>query len=207
MNCSKCEKYFEVKRAASLKRTTCIQCYKKEWSSKPENLEKKRAWSEKINKTEKGKIYRREYYLKNREKALERSKKQRETANKEKRRAYYREYARQYWHQNKNNENIKLRAYLRSRLRLAVKKGQKRGSAIKDLGCSIEQLQSYIESKFKPGMTWKNWGRGASCWHIDHICPLSKFDLTDREEYCKAVHYTNLQPLWEKENLRKYNNG
>jgi hypothetical protein len=42
-------------------------------------------------------------------------------------------------------------------------------------------------------------------WHIDHIKPLSKFNLQDRNEFLKANHYTNLQPLWAEENISKGN--
>ena len=71
----------------------------------------------------------------------------------------------------------------------------------KDLGCTIKELKIYLESKFQPGMTWENHGRFG--WHIDHEVPLSSFDLTDREQFLKACHYTNLQPLWWNENLSK----
>ena len=50
-------------------------------------------------------------------------------------------------------------------------------------------------------MTWKNYGRNG--WHIDHILPCSSFDLTDPEQRRKCFHYTNLQPLWEIDNIRK----
>jgi len=96
---------------------------------------------------------------------------------------------------------FRLKKQLRSRLGAAIKNNQKTGSAIKDLGCSIEELKLYLESKFLPGMAWYNWSRIG--WHIDHIRPLNSFDLTDPEQFKVACHYTNLQPLWAKDNLRK----
>jgi len=50
-------------------------------------------------------------------------------------------------------------------------------------------------------ITWENHSRAG--WHIDHIKPLISFDLIEREQFLEACHYTNLQPLWAKENLRK----
>ena len=93
----------------------------------------------------------------------------------------------------------KMRVYLRGRLNQAIKNDYKAGSSVQDLGCSIEQFKAYFEQLFKPGMTWSNWGD----WHIDHIKPLSVFDLTDREQFLMACHYSNLQPLWKSENLAK----
>ncbi len=95
----------------------------------------------------------------------------------------------------------KLKHNLRNRLCVAIKKGYKSGSAVKDLGCSIEELKKHLESKFQPGMTWDNWSRVG--WHIDHIKPLASFNLSNPEEFKKACHYTNLQPLWAKDNLSK----
>jgi hypothetical protein len=97
--------------------------------------------------------------------------------------------------------SYKLQEYLRNRLYLALKNNQKNGSAIRDLGCSVEELKQYIESKFLPGMTWDNYGYYG--WHIDHITPLSSFDLTNRQQLLEACHYTNLQPMWAKDNMTK----
>ena len=71
------------------------------------------------------------------------------------------------------------------------------------VGCTAAELRQYLQSKFLPGMTWDN--RGRHGWHIDHIIPLSKFDLADPEQQASAFHYTNLQPLWAVDNLRKSN--
>lgn len=94
---------------------------------------------------------------------------------------------------------FRLSMYLRNRLRTALKKNIRCGSAVRDLGCTLDELRVHLESLFKPGMTWDNHGK----WHIDHIVPLCSFDLTDREQLLKACHYTNLQPLWSEENLSK----
>lgn len=69
------------------------------------------------------------------------------------------------------------------------------------IGCSLDELRAHLEKQFKPGMNWDNWSfRG---WHIDHIKALCQFDLTDPSQEKAAFHYTNLQPLWAKENLTK----
>lgn len=95
----------------------------------------------------------------------------------------------------------KLERNLRKRLAMAIKKQSKTGSAVKDLGCSIEELKKYLESKFLDGMSWDNYGKYG--WHIDHIVPMSQFDLTYHEDVKKVCHYTNLQPLWWRDNLSK----
>jgi hypothetical protein len=100
----------------------------------------------------------------------------------------------------KNSITAQISKKLRSRFYQAVKKGYRAGSAVRDLGCSVKELKVYLEKKFQPGMNWKNYGK----WHIDHIIPLSSFDLTDRDQVKKACHYTNLQPLWAEDNLKKW---
>jgi hypothetical protein len=68
------------------------------------------------------------------------------------------------------------------------------------LGCSFEEFMNYISAKFKPGMSMENYGRK---WHIDHIMPCSAFDMRDEDQARRCFHFTNLRPLWAKENLRK----
>jgi hypothetical protein len=93
----------------------------------------------------------------------------------------------------------RLRLNLRNRLNAAVRNGCKAGSAVRDLGCTIEEFIAYIAGLFLPGMSWENWGK----WHLDHIKPLASFDLTDRDQFLAACHYTNMRPLWSADNLRK----
>lgn len=106
-----------------------------------------------------------------------------------------------------SNIEFKIRTTLRTRLRHAITKNIKQSSAIKLLGCTVEYFISYIESKLLPNMTWDNYGNPngnhTDCWHIDHIVPCSNFDLTSLEQQKLCFHYTNLQPLWAKDNLSK----
>jgi hypothetical protein len=101
----------------------------------------------------------------------------------------------------RTDARFRLALLLRTRLRAALRGGYKNGSAVRDLGCSIAKLRQHLERQFKPGMTWGNWSRTG--WHIDHIRPLASFDLGDPSQLKAAVHYTNLQPLWAIENLKK----
>lgn len=102
-----------------------------------------------------------------------------------------------------NDVNYRLRWLLRSRINIAIKRqlGSKCFKTIELLGCSIQQAREHIEKQFKDGMTWENHGT----WEIDHIIPVSSFNLTNPEEQKKAFHYTNLQPLNWKENRLKSN--
>jgi hypothetical protein len=78
---------------------------------------------------------------------------------------------------------------------------KKAGSAVDCLGCTLAFLQEYLEERFSEEMTWDNYGE----WEIDHIFPLSKLDLTNPQDFAKACHYSNLQPLWSEDNLKKSN--
>lgn len=93
----------------------------------------------------------------------------------------------------------KIAANLRSRLSKAIGRKQKTVSMNEYLGCSLEELKRHLESQFKAGMTWDNYGE----WHIDHIKPLILFDLSDPEQVKQACNYKNLQPLWAKDNISK----
>lgn len=94
---------------------------------------------------------------------------------------------------------------LRRRFRKFFHEVDKRKSSfiIELLGCQLNELKAYLESKFEPGMTWNNYGMYG--WHIDHKIPLSSFNLTDLEDQKKAWHFSNLQPLWAMDNWKKSN--
>lgn len=90
-------------------------------------------------------------------------------------------------------------AIRRATARIKARGGCKPCGSVKLLGCSIYEARGHIEAQFLPGMTWDNHGE----WHIDHIRPIAGFDLTDPEQVRACAHYTNLQPLWAIDNLRK----
>ena len=102
-----------------------------------------------------------------------------------------------------NDINFKISCLLRTCLWDVLNNKNKVGSAVKDLGCTILELKIHLEKQFKEGMTWNNWCLFG--WHIDHIIPLSSFDLTDRNQLLVACNYKNLQPMWAEENLKKGN--
>jgi hypothetical protein len=103
----------------------------------------------------------------------------------------------------KRNTDIlyKLRIGIRTRVKQALKFNFKKGKIIKLLGIDINGLKTYLESKFTEGMSWENYGLLG--WHIDHIIPLSS--AKTQEEFDLLCHYTNLQPLWAEDNLKKSN--
>jgi len=102
----------------------------------------------------------------------------------------------------RENPNFKIGITLRNQLRQALKNNsvKKTISVIKLLGCSIQEFKEYISKKFTEGMSWDNHGE----WHLDHIRPIASFDnLEDIKQQEKCFHYTNFQPLWASENIRK----
>lgn len=119
----------------------------------------------------------------------------------EKRADYQRERA-------KTDIQFRLSRYLRTGLYLAIqrqtgeRKKPEQGSGVRDLGCTLEEFKVYIAKKFKDDMSWDNYGE----WHLDHIRPVSRFDLLDPAQRKEAFHYSNYQPLWANENLAKSDN-
>jgi len=97
---------------------------------------------------------------------------------------------------------FKMIGVLRSRINKFVR--LKNNRMLDLIGCTKQELVAHIESLFLPGMTWNN--HGLHGWHIDHIKPLSKFNLLNEAELKEATHYKNLQPLWAKDNILKKNN-
>lgn len=105
----------------------------------------------------------------------------------------------------KNSKNPEWRMMMNLRRRLIfVLHGERKADTTEKLvGCSWIQLREHIEKQFKDGMSWDNYGKKG--WHLDHIIPCDAFDLSIPEQQAKCFHYTNLQPLWWYDNLKKSN--
>lgn len=110
-----------------------------------------------------------------------------------------REYKRKYIKLRIENDiNFRITKNIRTRIYASVK-GLKKYNTIKLTGCSIDELKSHLETNFKNGMSWSNYGK----WHIDHIIPCASFNMSNIDEQIKCFHYTNLQPLWAIDNIKK----
>lgn len=165
------------------------------------NKEKAKEYQKQYRKENKERIKanKREYYKANKEKHIANSIEYRKN-NKEKVNAYSRKYMKTH---SQHNPTFKLLMNMRAIATRAVKQlglGKKPAKTQELFGCSAEELKSYIESLFLEGMTWQNHGQCG--WHIDHIRPVSSFSA---EEIMQVNHYTNLQPLWALDNIKKSN--
>jgi hypothetical protein len=126
-------------------------------------------------------------------------------SNPEKRKEYRKKYKLRKHQQRKERRNNDPIFNLINRVRcrlwkyLNILSITKRNRTFDIVGCQPEFLKEHLEKQFKEGMTWENRGE----WHIDHIIPLST--AKNEEELYKLCHYTNLQPLWAEENLKKSN--
>lgn len=171
----------------------CIQS-QREWSLA--HPEKVKGYFEKFKKEklDQYKRSKRKYFEKNRKIISEKSNEWKKAH-----RDHWNKYVRSY---KQKNPNYKISEILRTRMRTALNQNKKCDTTRNLLGCDYRYFREYLESKFQKGMTWGNYGYYG--WHIDHIIPCAKFDLSDPDEQKKCFHYTNLQPLWATDNLHKY---
>jgi hypothetical protein len=158
----------------------CRECdveYDKQYQSKT-NVRAER------DKTDKAKQYRKKYVIENLD--------------------WWRKYEREY-RCNRRKEDIffKIKGNMSARLSDLINKRNLGTTTLELIGCDRETFISHIEKQFTKGMTWENYGLKG--WHVDHIIPLSSFNLTIEDEVKKACHFTNLQPLWWQDNLEKSN--
>ena len=112
----------------------------------------------------------------------------------------YPDYQSEYFKERRKRDPLfKLTSNIRTRIyqSLFYKKWQKNTKFSEYIGCDLNQLKDHLQSKFTEGMTWENYGK----WHVDHVVCLSS--AKTEEELYKLCHYTNLQPLWAVDNLRK----
>lgn len=100
-----------------------------------------------------------------------------------------------------NNPLFKLSCNISTLIYVSVKNQgyTKKSKTYEILGCSFEHFKAHLENQFIDGMTWENQG----LWHMDHIYPVSR--ATDEEHLIKLNHYTNFQPLWAEDNIKKSN--
>ena len=98
-----------------------------------------------------------------------------------------------------NNPTVRMANSMRRSIRRYLDAGQKgEMSSFEIIGCSKDDLRKHLESKFRDGMTWGNYGKH---WHIDHVVPL--ISAKSEDEIKRLCHWTNLQPLTVFENISK----
>lgn len=162
------------------KKTMCKKC----------NAERSR--KRHLETYEQNKQYYRDYYQKNREYRLEWQNNYRKTdAGRASRKKFI----------SKPEQRARKAQAKRIKDVLNYKNLDKCKTTLKYIGCNAKELKEYLESQFLEGMNWDNYGFYG--WHIDHIKPISSFNLEDEEQMKECFHYTNLQPLWAEDNLKK----
>jgi len=138
----------------------------------------------------------RDKYWENHNKSLEKGRRMYHK-HKERYLEYQRRYRNKKWQE---DSSYRLKTLLRNRINTAVRDVAKSDKTLNLLGVKdFENVKKYLSKQFQKGMSWDNYGE----WHIDHIVPCASFDLTKESEQKKCFHYTNLQPLWAKDNLSK----
>jgi len=93
----------------------------------------------------------------------------------------------------------RLACNLRKRVSNALDGRTKSAPTLALLGCSVDKCRAHLERQFVDGMSWAN----RTAWHVDHIRPVASYDLSDPLQQRACFHYSNLQPLWARDNLVK----
>ena len=151
--------------------------------------------------------YRREYYLRNRERIRAQQREyyrnNREHI-REQQKTYYRIFKEKInerhnkWRRDTPGQRVIHN--MRSSIRRALNGLSKGGHTTEIIGCSISHLRLHLEVQFKKGMSWDNYG---SEWHIDHRIPIHAFDVDNPAELKTCFHFSNLQPMWASDNCSK----
>lgn len=203
--CCKCkiEKPFELFSKSSKRKngvgSECFECrkaYLKNYRSlNKETLDIKQKEYYELTK-ERDENKRKAYYQENKERIKARVKLYAGN-NKEKYNQYMNE-------RRKNDINFRLRNSLSGRIRVALKRAmaRKTNKSLELVGCSTQELNTYLTSLFEPQMTWQNYGL---LWEMDHCIPLNLFDLTDPEQQKQAFHFTNIFPRWTTTEIAERN--
>jgi len=97
-----------------------------------------------------------------------------------------------------------MKAAIRSRVMMSMIRRNtiKTSRTFELIGCTGAELAAHIEKQFKRGMSWENYG---SKWHVDHITPLSYFDMSNPDDQRRAWNWQNLRPLWALQNITEGN--
>jgi hypothetical protein len=192
------EKVIERNKEYSLRNLEKVRTKQEKWRKNNYERIKKEKAEKYLENAEVVKAKRKEYYYKNKEKVIKLNNEYVES-NKAKVRKRQRAH-----HAIKKETDIvySLIKVLRTRVSAAIKRGGKKCNRTMDLvGCTIPELMCHLETKFVDGMDWGNYGFYG--WHVDHIIPCASFDMSIISEQKKCFHYTNLQPLWWQDNLKK----
>jgi hypothetical protein len=204
MICSQCNKEFIPSRQ---RRKYCsIKCskesrkkqtskYYKEYHQKSEVKEAKKENRKKWLKTEKGKKYLEDMNSPEKKRVYNQTYSSTQKGKEANRRGVKKAL--------KTNPTYKMANAVRRRLGeyLNLKGLTKTNKTFTIVGCTPAELKIHLEKQFKPGMTW--WNHTPKGWHIDHIIPLASAETLEETE--KLAHYTNLQPMWAKDNIKKSN--
>lgn len=231
---NKCyQKHYKQKNKKPLKIKNCLHCNKQFSTELSKQLfcskdcyvqsDYRKKLNKKIKESDKYKEWTRQYYEKNKDIISEKQKKLIKTKKfiekrkkrwasssykeKEKQRKQTDKYKKQFnkyiTNRRSSDPVFKMMGNMRNRIIkfLKIKKMLKTNSTHKLIGCTPKELVVHLEKQFKPGMSWEN--HSSDGWHVDHIIPLDS--AKNEEDVIRLCHYTNLQPMWASDNLKKSN--